>query len=117
MSGHRAGSHQYGLSMTQNDAGQMCARIRTFLISITLALVAAFPAAARLRSAMATAVAAAAGSGSNSHSTVELVAPQKSLAPGRSFWVGLHFKLEKQWHIYWINPGDSGEPPKVDWRL
>jgi hypothetical protein len=25
--------------------------------------------------------------------------------------------LEKGWHIYWINPGDSGEPPRVTWQL
>jgi thiol:disulfide interchange protein DsbD len=29
----------------------------------------------------------------------------------------LHFQLEKGWHIYWINPGDSGEPPHVTWQL
>ena len=21
------------------------------------------------------------------------------------------------WHIYWMNPGDSGEPPKIQWNL
>ena len=31
--------------------------------------------------------------------------------------MGLHFELESGWHIYWINPGDSGEPPRVQWRL
>ena len=29
----------------------------------------------------------------------------------------MHFQLEKGWHIYWINPGDSGEPPRVTWQL
>ena len=27
------------------------------------------------------------------------------------------FDLEKGWHIYWVNPGDSGEPPKIQWQL
>jgi DsbC/DsbD-like thiol-disulfide interchange protein len=54
---------------------------------------------------------------SDPHGNLELIAPQRSITPGRRFWVGLHFKLEKQWHIYWTNPGDSGEPPKVEWRL
>ena len=54
---------------------------------------------------------------SDPHGNLELIAPQRSIAPGRRLWVGLHFKLEKQWHIYWTNPGDSGEPPKVEWRL
>jgi thiol:disulfide interchange protein DsbD len=31
--------------------------------------------------------------------------------------LGLHFRLEKGWHIYWINPGDSGETPRLEWHL
>jgi thiol:disulfide interchange protein DsbD len=54
---------------------------------------------------------------SGPHGTVDLVAEQTAVQPGRSMWVGLHFHLEKDWHIYWINPGDSGEPPKVKWNL
>ena len=51
------------------------------------------------------------------HSEVDLVSESSSIAPGRSFWVGLHFKIEPLWHIYWVNPGDSGEPPAVQWNL
>jgi DsbC/DsbD-like thiol-disulfide interchange protein len=29
----------------------------------------------------------------------------------------LHFQLEKGWHIYWVNPGDSGQPPHAEWSL
>jgi len=49
--------------------------------------------------------------------SVDLVADVTSVQPGRPFWVGLHFRLESGWHIYWINPGDSGEPPRVKWDL
>jgi DsbC/DsbD-like thiol-disulfide interchange protein len=52
-----------------------------------------------------------------SHGSVELIAQQPALRPGLPLWVGFHFKLEEGWHIYWINPGDSGEPPRVQWRL
>lgn len=31
--------------------------------------------------------------------------------------MGVHFTLEKSWHIYWINPGDSGQPPTLHWAL
>lgn len=31
--------------------------------------------------------------------------------------MGIHFILEKGWHIYWINPGDSGQPPMLHWTL
>lgn len=60
---------------------------------------------------------AAAAPASIPHGTVELVAESASLQPGRDFYAGLRFVLEKGWHIYWINPGDAGEPPRVTWRL
>ena len=51
------------------------------------------------------------------HGTVELVAENQSIAAGHTLNLGLHFQLEKGWHIYWVNPGDSGEPPRVKWQL
>jgi thiol:disulfide interchange protein DsbD len=51
------------------------------------------------------------------HGTVELIPEVRSIQPGASFTVGLHFRLEPGWHIYWKNPGDSGLPPRVGWQL
>jgi DsbC/DsbD-like thiol-disulfide interchange protein len=51
------------------------------------------------------------------HGKVELIAEENAVVPGRSLWVGLRFELEKDWHIYWVNPGDSGQPPRVQWTL
>jgi thiol:disulfide interchange protein DsbD len=51
------------------------------------------------------------------HGTVELIAENQSIAIGHPFNLGLYFQLEKGWHIYWVNPGDSGEPPRVTWQL
>ena len=51
------------------------------------------------------------------HLTVELVPSPASFAPGKENIVGLHFKLEPGWHIYWANAGDAGEPPHVEWTL
>jgi len=51
------------------------------------------------------------------HGTLELISENQSIAPGQQFYLGLHFQLEKDWHIYWVNPGDSGQPPRVAWRL
>jgi len=51
------------------------------------------------------------------HGTVELLSEQESVQPGHAIHLGLHFRLEKGWHIYWINPGDSGEPPRLAWHL
>lgn len=51
------------------------------------------------------------------HVRVSLISEQSSIQPGRELSVGFYFQLEKGWHIYWINPGDSGEPPRVVWNL
>jgi thiol:disulfide interchange protein DsbD len=31
--------------------------------------------------------------------------------------LGVHFTMEKGWHVYWVNPGDSGQPPSFHWTL
>jgi thiol:disulfide interchange protein DsbD len=51
------------------------------------------------------------------HGTLELVAENQWIAAGHKVYLGLRFQLEKGWHIYWVNPGDSGEPPRVKWEL
>jgi thiol:disulfide interchange protein DsbD len=51
------------------------------------------------------------------HGTLELIAENQWITPGRTFHLGLRFQLEKGWHVYWVNPGDSGEPPRVKWQL
>lgn len=51
------------------------------------------------------------------HAKVDLVAESNSIQAGKTAWIGVLFDLEKGWHIYWENPGDSGEPPKVQWQL
>jgi thiol:disulfide interchange protein len=51
------------------------------------------------------------------HLTVELVSASPNIAPGSSLQTGLVFTLEEHWHVYWINVGDAGEPPKITWTL
>ncbi len=55
--------------------------------------------------------------GSAQHARVELLARQASVKPRSDLKLGVHFILEKGWHIYWINPGDSGQPPSFKWQL
>ena len=50
-------------------------------------------------------------------SEANLVAGADSIAPGQSIWVALHLSLLKGWHTYWRNPGDSGAPTLIEWRL
>lgn len=54
--------------------------------------------------------------GSGSHLEVQLISDQTSITPGSSFTLGVHFKPEPGWHIYWKNPGDSGLAPKFAWQ-
>ena len=51
------------------------------------------------------------------HLTVQLVVPPAQIYSGQHFTAGLYFKLAPGWHVYWSNPGDSGLPPTIDWKL
>jgi thiol:disulfide interchange protein len=65
--------------------------------------------------------AAAADSGSKpvsaQHLTVQLVDKDDGVQVQDQIHAGLYFKVDPGWHVYWSNPGDSGEPPKIDWNL
>lgn len=43
-----------------------------------------------------------------------LLADVDAIAPGKSFTLGLLLKMKEHWHTYWINPGESGEPTRID---
>jgi len=47
----------------------------------------------------------------------ELVAETAAVAPASTLWVDLHLAIKPGWHVYWRNPGDSGLPTAIDWRL
>ena len=49
--------------------------------------------------------------------TPELRADVKEIKPGTTFTVGVHFSIERPWHIYWKEPGDAGLPTKVSFVL
>jgi thiol:disulfide interchange protein DsbD len=49
--------------------------------------------------------------------TAELVAEPAAVAPGEPFWVGLKLTIKDGWHVYWRNPGDSGEAVAITWQL
>jgi thiol:disulfide interchange protein DsbD len=48
---------------------------------------------------------------------VELLAEAQSITAGRTFWVALRQEITPGWHTYWMNPGDAGEPPRIEWTL
>lgn len=47
----------------------------------------------------------------------ELVADVAAIRPGQEFQVALRLKMDPHWHVYWINPGDAGLVPEVEWDL
>jgi DsbC/DsbD-like thiol-disulfide interchange protein len=51
------------------------------------------------------------------HARLQLVSEAATIPANGPVWVGVLFRLDEGWHIYWKNPGDSGEPPKIVWRL
>lgn len=60
---------------------------------------------------------AAAAAVKTPHVTAELIAESAALKPGAVHWIGVRLDLEKHWHVYWRNPGDSGLPVSVKWTL
>lgn len=60
---------------------------------------------------------AASDSADAPHLHVQLVFRKAQLYPGGGDHGGLYFKLEPGWHVYWVNAGDSGEPPHIKWTL
>ncbi|WP_245969724.1 protein-disulfide reductase DsbD family protein [Thiocapsa rosea] len=49
--------------------------------------------------------------------TARLVAERSEIAPGETVDLALVFEIRPGWHTYWRNPGDSGDPPRVEWTL
>lgn len=49
--------------------------------------------------------------------TAELLADRSAAVPGQPVTVGLRLVMDKGWHTYWRNPGDSGLPTRIAWTL
>ncbi|MEE8311615.1 MAG: protein-disulfide reductase DsbD domain-containing protein [Candidatus Binatia bacterium] len=47
----------------------------------------------------------------------ELVSDTKTIQPGTPFRVALRLAMEPEWHTYWENPGDTGLPTTLEWKL
>ena len=96
----------------------------SYLASLAMAvllLLTVAPARAKFppatRPATATASAAASPSAAVPHGSVTLLAEKPVIDPHDDLWLALHFALEPGWHTYWVNPGDSGEAPRLSWHL
>lgn len=52
-----------------------------------------------------------------SHSKAALIVETSAVTPGSKMNVGIQIVADSGWHIYWKNPGDSGEAPRIQWQL
>jgi DsbC/DsbD-like thiol-disulfide interchange protein len=51
------------------------------------------------------------------HVEAELVAARTALVSGSSSTVALRLRMDRGWHTYWQNPGESGLPTTLAWNL
>ncbi len=51
------------------------------------------------------------------HTQAQLVLASETAGPGDVVLAGIHLHMEKDWHTYWRNSGQSGLPTTVDWQL
>jgi thiol:disulfide interchange protein DsbD len=79
--------------------------MRTIILSLIMMLIS-FPALAVTSSPVDT-----------GRATATLISSHDSILPGQKFYIALQTKLDRNWHTYWQNPGDSGEPVYIDWAL
>jgi DsbC/DsbD-like thiol-disulfide interchange protein len=46
-----------------------------------------------------------------------LLANVSVIQPGKPFYLGVQLTIDEAWHVYWKNPGDSGIPTRVHFKL
>ncbi len=51
------------------------------------------------------------------HVEAELVSERGAFIPGQPLTVALRLAMDRGWHTYWQNPGDSGLPTTLAWKL
>jgi thiol:disulfide interchange protein/DsbC/DsbD-like thiol-disulfide interchange protein len=89
-------------------------------MNLDLAPRIAFTATAHLATAafaLALSAAAHAAPVRTEHVEAELVPEHTALVPGRATTVALRLRMADGWHTYWQNPGDSGLPTTLTWKL
>src|SRR3954467_2563932 len=46
-----------------------------------------------------------------------LIAETDEIAPGGTVTVALAQNIRREWHTYWVNPGEAGLPTELKWSL
>ena len=48
--------------------------------------------------------------------SIRLLTSVSAIGNSQNIQLGLQFKLEPGWKIYWRSPGDAGYPPRLNWK-
>ena len=51
------------------------------------------------------------------HTQASLIFAAKTVRPGDTVLAGVRLRMDPGWHTYWQNPGASGMPTTIDWKL
>ena len=51
----------------------------------------------------------------NEQGAVRLIAETDAVGDSPTLRLGIHFRMNRGWKIYWRSPGDAGFPPHPDW--
>lgn len=55
--------------------------------------------------------------GAKKHTRARLVLSHEAARPGDTVTAGVELTMDKGWHTYWFNPGESGLPTEIYWNL
>jgi hypothetical protein len=85
---------------------------RSYFSALSFALIVA---ASVSQFANAPAQAAATAWFDHDEAKARLIAERDSAGSSETIQLGLQFRLQPGWKIYWHSPGDAGYPPRLDW--
>ena len=51
------------------------------------------------------------------HAEVSIIKSSATIVNKDELFIGIRMDMQKHWHTYWKNPGDSGGPLKVKWQV
>ena len=58
-----------------------------------------------------------ANSVNSGHAEISLIKYNQSEVSNDKNLIGIKMDMQKNWHTYWKNPGDSGGPIKIIWKI
>ncbi|NJR20231.1 MAG: hypothetical protein HC777_01210 [Hyphomonadaceae bacterium] len=55
--------------------------------------------------------------GQSENVQARLISERTIVTAGETFHIAIDKEIARNWHTYWRNPGDSGEPTNINWTL